>query len=95
MKLHIEHTKEVYLRDINGKVLLHRHRYYVYKKVFGFIRRYINVSSTWKNSYNGGYDVTINWTGYISASYFGTLSEAEEFIKCTESKPERFITYQH
>lgn len=93
MKLYIEHAKEVAVRNIDGKALLHRHKYFVYRKVFGFIRRYIDLSSQWESSFLGGYDATIKWTGFMDAYDFGSREVAEEFIKRVGQHPDKFITY--
>lgn len=93
MKLYIEHTKEVAVRNIDGKVLLHRHKYYVYRKVFGFIRMYIDLPSRWESSFLGDYDVVIKWTGFMGAYDFGSKEKAEKFIEWVGKRPDKFITY--
>ena len=94
MKLHIKHIKKPFIKRIDGKVQSWNNKYFVYKRVFGFFKMYIKLSSRWESNYLSGNDICINFTYARDEAYdFESRDEAERFIKRATDNPHRFISF--
>lgn len=96
MKFGIKKETLVIKTNINGKILIAKEQWKVYRKVcFGLIKMYICIDNNNDWHWTKVKEVKVEYTSRKNATSFATNEEAEALIMHILHNPDKFIRYNY